>query len=310
MKKNFSIIGIAGFVAKRHVQAIKATKNNLISGMDKHDNVGFLDSNFPDCKFFTNYDRFERHISKVSKKIDYLTICSPNYFHDTHSRLGLKNNINVICEKPLVINYKNIKQLKLIEKQTKKKINCILQLRLHKKAKILKSKKDSIRNIDITYISPRGKWYSVSWKGDSKKSGGVETNIGIHLFDLLIFIFGKYDELKVFYRTEKTSSGYFRFGNTKVRWLLSIEKKNLDLFDKKIQNLREFKVDKKKVDFSKSFNDLHIESYKQIIQNKGFGIDDVAPSIKTVNIIRKAKILKNIENNEAHPYLKKIIKNA
>ena len=310
MKKNFSIIGLAGFVAKRHVEAIKATNNELISGMDNHDNVGFLDANFPECKFFTSFERYERHISKNSNKIDYLTICSPNYLHDTHSRLGLKNDINIICEKPLVINYRNLKQLKEIEKKTKKKINCILQLRLHKKVKKLKENKKIIRNIDISYVSPRGKWYFESWKGDPKKSGGVETNIGIHLFDLLFFIFGSYDELKVFYRTEKTSSGFFRFGNTKVRWLLSIEKKNLDFFDKKINILREFKVDNKKIDFSKSFNNLHTESYKKIIKNEGFGINDVANSIKAVNIIRKIKISKPLVRSEVHPYLNRIIKNV
>ena len=307
MKKKFSIIGLSGFVAKRHVQAIKATNNELTSGLDRHDNVGFLDSYFPECEFFTNFERYERYVVKNSKSIDYLVVCSPNYLHDTHSRLGLKNNINVICEKPLVINHRNLKLLKEIEQETKKKINCILQLRLHKEAKKLIKNKKNIKNIDITYISPRGKWYFTSWKGDSKKSGGIETNIGIHLFDLLFYVFGKYDELKVFYRTEKTSSGFFRFGNTKVRWFLSIDKNQLNHVDKKFNNLREFKVDTKKIDFSKSFNDLHQESYKQILKNKGFSIDDVSSSIKTVNIIRKIKMTKILKADEAHPLVRKMI---
>jgi len=305
MKKFFSIIGLSGFVAKRHVQAIKATNNELTSGLDTHDNVGFLDSYFPECNFFTSYERYERHISKNSKSIDYLVICSPNYLHDTHSRLGLNNKINIICEKPLVINYKNLELLKKIELENKKKINCILQLRLHKEAKKLIKNKKNIKLIDITYISPRGKWYFTSWKGDPKKSGGIETNIGIHLFDLLFYIFGNYDELKVFYRTEKTSSGFFRFGNTKVRWFLSIDKNQLDYIDKKAKNLREFKVNSKKIDFSESFNDLHQESYKQILKNKGFGIDDVSSSIRTVNTIRKIKITNVLKKDEVHPLLKK-----
>lgn len=307
MKKNFSIIGLAGFVSKKHIQAIKDTNNELTSGMDLHDNVGFLDSYYPNCNFFKNYERYERYINKYSKNIDYLTICSPNYLHDTHVRLGITNDIHVICEKPLVINYRNLKNLKKIEKKYNKKINCILQLRLHKETKKLIKRKNKIENIDITYISPRGKWYFESWKGDPKKSGGIETNIGIHLFDLLFYIFGEYKNLKVFYRSASISSGILNFGNTKVRWFLSIDKSNLDYFKKKRNNMREFKVDNKKIDFSKSFNNLHTESYKKILENKGFGIDEVGNSIKTVNIIRKIKISKISDIKEIHPLLKKMI---
>jgi UDP-N-acetyl-2-amino-2-deoxyglucuronate dehydrogenase len=306
MKKNFSIIGLAGFVSKRHVHAIKETGNDLISGMDYHDNVGFLDSYFPNCNFFTNYEKFESYISKYSKKIDYLSICTPNYLHDTHARLGIDNGIDVICEKPLVINVKNLKYLKKIEKKNNRKIYCILQLRLHKETKKLIINKKKIRNIDITYISPRGKWYYESWKGDEKKSGGIETNIGIHLFDLLFYIFGEYSNIKLFLRKKNVSSGILYFGFTKVRWYLSIDKKDLKYFPHNKKNIREFKVGNKKIDFSKSFNNLHTESYKHILKGNGFGIDDVNNSIKLVNYIKKIKISKILNQKEIHPLLKRI----
>lgn len=305
MKKNFSIIGLAGFVSKRHIHAIKETGNDLVSGMDYHDNVGFLDFYFPRCSFFTNYERYERYLGKYSKKIDYISICTPNYLHDTHIRLGLNNGIDVICEKPLVINEKNLKYLKKVEKKNNRKINCILQLRLHQETKKIIINKKKIRNIDITYISPRGKWYYESWKGDDKKSGGIETNIGIHLFDLLFYIFGEYSDIKVFLRKKNISSGILYFGLTKVRWYLSIDKEDLKYFHNNKKNVREFKVGKKKIDFSKSFNNLHTESYKHILKGNGFGIDDVSNSIKLVNYIKKIKISKILKKNEIHPILKK-----
>lgn len=305
MKKKFSIIGLAGFVSKRHVHAIKETGNDLVSGMDYHDNVGFLDSYFPNCNFFTNYEAYETYLSKYSKKIDYISICTPNYLHDAHISLGLNNGIDVICEKPLVINEKNLKYLKKVEKKNNKKIYCILQLRLHKEIKKIIIKKKKIKNIDITYISPRGKWYYESWKGNDKKSGGIETNIGIHLFDLLFYIFGEYSDIKVFLRKKNISSGILYFGLTKVRWYLSIDKEDLKYFHNNKKNVREFKVGKKKIDFSKSFNNLHTESYKHILKGNGFGIDDVSNSIKLVNYIKKIKISKILKKNEIHPILKK-----
>ena len=306
-KKNFTIIGVAGYVARKHVNAIFKKNNNLFSALDPHDNVGFLDSTFPNCKFFKDYERYERHLYKNSKIIDFLVVCSPNFLHDSHIRLALKNNINVICEKPLVINSHNINGLKKVEKETKKKINCILQLRLHKDSKKIKINKNKIKEIVITYVSPRGSWYLTSWKGDKNKSGGVVTNIGIHLFDLLYYIYGKPDVTKVFFRDNKTASGYFEFGKTKVKWFLSIDKKFLSFSKKKITHLREFKADNIKTNFSKSFHDLHTLSYDKILKNKGFGIEDVEESIKIVNKINSAKLLL-FDNLEAHPFLKRMLK--
>lgn len=306
--KKISLIGVAGYVAKKHLTAIKETKNQLTSAFDIHDNVGILDSFFPDCDFFVNYERYERFIYKNSKKIDYITICSPNYLHDTHMRLALKNNIDVICEKPLVINYRNLKYLKKVEKDTKKKINCILQLRLHQNVKDLKKNKDKIKNINITYISPRGKWYSKSWKGNENKSGGIETNIGIHLFDLLHYVFGKSKNIKVYYRNNKTSSGTMEFGKVKVKWFLSIDRKFLKYRrDNKKNFIREFEVDGKKIDFSEGFHNLHAKSYEMIIKNKGFGIKDAEKSIATVNYIQSIKKIKRIQLSKTHEMLKYII---
>ena len=305
--KKISLIGVAGYIAKKHIVAIKETGNLLTSAFDVHDSVGILDNFFPECKFFTNYERYERYISKESNKIDYISICSPNYLHDTHVRLAIKNNIHVICEKPLVINHWNLINLKKEEKKSKKKINCILQMRLHKKIKFLRKNKNKIRNIKITYISPRGNWYFESWKGNDLKSGGIETNIGIHLFDLLCYVFGKCDKIKIYHKNKDTSSGSMNFKKIKVQWFLSINKRFLKYEPNNKENyIREFNVDGKKIDFTSNFNNLHTESYKLIFKNKGFRITDVEQSIRLVNKIKSIKKIEKINFSECHHLLKYI----
>jgi UDP-N-acetyl-2-amino-2-deoxyglucuronate dehydrogenase len=235
-KINFALIGAAGYIAPRHLKAIKETNNILVSALDKHDAVGVMDSYFPEADFFLESERFDRHLDKLrrqgEKKIDYVSICSPNYLHDSHIRLALRNDANVICEKPLVLNPWNIDALSIIEKETGKKINNILQLRLHDsiiklKETIAAGPKDKIYDVDLTYITSRGHWYYMSWKGDDSKSGGIATNIGIHFFDMLIWIFGAVQESTVNYYSSNKAGGFLQLKNARVRWFLSIESRRI-----------------------------------------------------------------------------------
>lgn len=311
--KRFALIGAGGYIAPRHIQAIKNTGNDLVAALDKSDSVGILDSYFMDARFFTEFERFDRYIEKLRRAngsaIDYVSICSPNYLHDAHCRFALRVGANAICEKPLVLNPWNVDALAELEKEYCGKINTILQLRLHPSIIKLKNKIDnaagSSHDIDLTYITSRGPWYQTSWKGDVNKSGGIACNIGIHFFDMLMWIFGE-PILNVVHKLEDTcAAGYLELQKARVRWYLSLDRKDLPqaaIRDGK-PTFRSITVDGEELEFSGGFTDLHTQSYEQILAGKGFGLSEVRPSIKLVSEIRNEPI-SEIEG-EYHPYLKR-----
>tara|TARA_Y100001958_G_C21245351_1_gene574996 strand:- start:2362 stop:3315 length:954 start_codon:yes stop_codon:yes gene_type:complete len=317
MNKNFALIGASGYIAPRHMNAIKETGNNLIAAYDPYDGIGIMDSYFPNSSFFTEFERFDRFVDKwhrkTGKRIDYVSICSPNYLHDSHIRFALKYNSHAICEKPLVLNPWNIDQLKELENESDKKINCILQLRYHpsiiklKKEidKIILKNKNKIFDIDLTYITSRGKWYYHSWKGNEDKSGGISTNIGIHFFDMLIWIFGDVLENKIFFKDKSTNSGYLKLKNANVKWFLTIDGNHLpnDIKKKKQTTYRSIKINDKELEFSSGFKDLHTVSYQNILNGKGFDIVDSKKSINVVSEIRNKEIEK-INKKECHRLIK------
>jgi len=296
--KRFALIGVGGYIAPRHLKAIKDTGSTLVAALDKHDSVGILDSYFPTADFFTEFERFDRHLEKLKRMqgkeaVDYISICSPNYLHDAHVRFGLRIGANVICEKPLVLNPWNIEALNEIEKESKGKINTILQLRLHPaiielKNKIQAADKDKVHDIDLTYITSRGHWYLVSWKGDLEKSGGVATNIGIHFFDMLTWIFGDVQENIVHISQPKRAAGFLRLEKARVRWFLSLERNDLPVqpIQGKPSTYRSITIDGQNLEFSDGFDNLHTESYKNILAGNGFGTNDVMESIKIASQIR------------------------
>lgn len=294
--KNFALIGAAGFIAPRHLKAIKETGNNLMAALDKHDNVGILDSYFPSADFFTEFERFDRHLDKLKRsgnKIDYVSICSPNYLHDSHIRFALRVGADAICEKPLVLNPWNIDALTEIEKETGKRVYTILQLRLHPaiialREKILRAPSDKVYDVDLTYITSRGNWYQSSWKGETTKSGGVATNIGIHFFDMLLWIFGEVKSLSVNDLTPEMASGKISLERANVNWMLSISANHLpeSVAQKGQRTFRSIKVGNEELEFSEGFTDLHTRSYEQILASKGFGLAEARPSIQLVHDIR------------------------
>lgn len=297
MQKRFALIGAAGYIAPRHMKAIKDTGNVLVSALDVFDSVGIIDSYFPDASFFTEPERFDRHLDKLRRikgqEVEYVSICSPNYLHDAHIRMALRNEANAICEKPLVLNPWNIDALEEIEKETGKKIYTILQLRLHPaviglKQKIDNSPKDKIHDVDLTYITSRGKWYFYSWKGDVKKSGGLSANIGIHFFDMLTWIFGDVKDISLSQKEDSIVSGNIKFEKANVRWLLSVDENQLPADCKKEgkRTFRNIVVDGEPVEFSQGFTDLHTVSYQNILDGKGFGLNDARKSIEIVSTIK------------------------
>jgi UDP-N-acetyl-2-amino-2-deoxyglucuronate dehydrogenase len=308
---NFAIIGL-GYIAPRHLQAIKDTNNNLVAALDKNDSVGILDKYFTDVDFFTEFERFDRYAEKLrklepSKRIHYVSICSPNYLHDAHIRFALRIGANAICEKPLVINPWNLDALSQLEKEYGKKVYTVLQLRLHPAIVALKKqveKEQKIFDIDLTYIAPRGKWYFVSWKGDEQKSGGVAMNIGVHFFDMLLWIFGKAKRFEIHKRDNQKISGYLELERARVKWFLSIDRKDLSFVGKE-STFRSLTLDGKEFEFSEGFTDLHTTVYKNILDGKGFTIEDARPSVTLVHDIREAKITKGNEKTR-HPFLKRL----
>lgn len=312
-KHNFAIIGVAGYIAIRHVKAIKETGHNLVAALDRFDSVGFLDSYFPGTDFFVEFERFDRHIEKLKKTnlhTDFVSICSPNYLHDSHMRFALRVGADAICEKPLVLNPWNVDALKDLEKETGKKIYNILQLRLHPsiiglKNKIAQAPKDKTFDVDLTYITSRGKWYGFSWKGDIQKSGGIATNIGVHFFDMLSWIFGDVKENQVHITTAETASGILKLERANVRWFLSIDDKMLpeEILKKNQRTYRNISINGEGFEFSEGFTDLHTESYKKILAGEGFRIDDAKKSIQTVFDIRNAAPLG--KKGEYHPFCNK-----
>lgn len=314
--KRFALIGAAGYIAPRHLKAIKDTGNVLVVALDRSDSVGVLDSYFPDADFFTEFERFDRHLEKLKRAdekqaVDYVSICSPNYLHDAHVRFALRIGANVICEKPLVLNPWNIDGLDEIERESKGKINTILQLRLHPAIIELKERVDSagedkMHDVDLTYITSRGHWYMVSWKGDMEKSGGIATNIGIHFFDMLAWIFGDVKKNIVHIREPKRAAGFLELEKARVRWFLSLERDDLPVKPEagKPMTYRSITVDGQEVEFSGGFGDLHTESYKKILAGEGFRTKDVMPSVKIASDIRSTELIGL--KGEYHPILKSI----
>ena len=317
-KKNFALIGASGYIAPRHMQAITETGNELVAALDPYDGIGIMDSHFPQASFFTEFERFDRFVDKYhrenEKKIDYMAITTPNYLHDAHIRFALKSGCDAICEKPLVLNPHNIDQLKIIEQETGKKVNNILQLRLHpsiitlkeKVQKELEENPSKIYDIDLTYLTSRGKWYFVSWKGDESKSGGIASNIGVHFYDMLCWIFGDVEENIVHLKTPDANAGSFKLKHANVRWFLSV---NYDYIPEEVRSagqttFRSITVDGDEIEFSGGFKDLHTRSYEEILAGNGFGLDEAYGSIRTVSTIRNTNPIGL--KGEYHPFCKKI----
>ena len=311
---NFALIGAAGYIAPRHLKAIKETGNNLVAALDPFDSVGIMDSYFPDADFFTEPERFDRHLDKLrrlnnGKRINFVSICSPNFLHDAHIRIALRNDANAICEKPIVLNPWNLDALQEIEKETGKKVNTIFQLRLHQSIVALKKEieagpADKIYDVDLSYITSRGRWYYISWKGNPEKSGGVATNIGVHFFDMLTYIFGAVKENIVHYRDEMKVAGYLELEKARVRWFLSLDINDVPAKIRATgqRTYRSITVDGKEIEFSGGFTELHTTSYQKILDGEGFGLEDARSSINTVFQIRNANPVGL--RGDYHPFLK------
>ena len=308
---NFALIGAAGYVAPRHMKAIKETGNELVAALNPCDSVGILDSHFPDADFFVEFERFDRHIDllkRTGKPIDYVSICSPNYLHDSHIRFALRNGAHAICEKPLVLNPWNLDALLALEQESDTNIYTILQLRLHPTTIALKNMVDNAPadqqfDVELTYVASRGSWYHVSWKGDQLKSGGVATNIGIHFFDMLSYVFGPVLDLELHFSDKDTMAGYLNFANARVKWILSIDAGNLpqEAIAKGKTTYRNISVNGHEQDFSDGFTDLHTESYRQILAGRGYGIEETRACVDTVSQLRNIPPVLNEAN--AHPLL-------
>lgn len=311
MSKNFALIGAAGYIAPRHMQAIRETGNSLVAALDPSDSVGVIDSYFPASAFFTEFERFDRHLDKLRREegaaVDYISICSPNYLHDSHMRFALRSGTDAICEKPLVLNPWNLDGLAEVEQHTGQRVNTILQLRLHPAILALKSRveqqSDTKHDVDLTYITSRGVWYQHSWKGDERKSGGVASNIGVHFFDMLNFVFGSLQASQVHLSDAERAGGYLEYQKARVRWFLSIEAADLpsDIASSGQRTYRSIICDGEEVEFSGGFGDLHTRSYEEILAGNGFGLEASRSAIETVSSIRTAEIQSHL--TEAHPFV-------
>ena len=294
--KTFALIGGAGFVAPRHMKAIQNSGSQLVAVVDPNDSIGIIDSYFPDAQFFTEFERFDRYIDKLrgqGNPIDFVSICSPNYLHDAHCRWALRNGADVICEKPLVLNPWNLEALQGVEEQTGKSIYNLLQLRVHPeivalKARIDNSSPEQFHDIDLRYITPRGAWYNSSWKGDVSKSGGITTNIGFHLFDLLVWLFGEVLESRVEELNHTSGAGKLRFDRAEVQWYLSIKKTDLpeECLSQGLTSHRIMMINDKKIEFSKGFTDLHTKVYQDVLAGRGFRSQEVSRAIQLMHDIR------------------------
>lgn len=312
--KNFGLIGVAGYIAVRHLKAIKDTGNNLLASLDKFDSVGILDSYFPKSDFFVEFERFDRHFDKLKRtgtKIDYVSICSPNYLHDSHIRFALRHQADAICEKPIVLNPWNIDALQEIERETGRKIYTVLQLRLHPKIielreKIKNSPGNKVYDIDLSYITSRGNWYYFSWKGDIQKSGGIASNIGIHFFDMLGWIFGEVKNNVVNISEPTKAAGFLDLENARVRWFLSLDYNDIpkETKEKGQRTFRSITIEGEELEFSDGFTELHTATYRDIINGHGFGLNDARQSVMTAYDIRNARPI-GLQGNY-HPILKDI----
>lgn len=296
--KNFAIIGVGGYIAPRHLKAIKDTGNNLLSAYDRFDSVGIMDSYFPEASFFTEQELFDRHNAKLQRtenRLDYVTVCTPNYLHDSHTRYGLRLGCDVICEKPIVLNPWNIDALEKMEQETGHNVYTILQLRLHDSIVALKKKidegpKDKVYDVDLTYITSRGLWYYTSWKGDVHKSGGVATNIGVHFYDMLSWIFGPVQENIVHVASHDRVAGFLRLRNARVRYFLSINAEHLppNAVQGEKRTYRTIMIDGEEFEFSQGFTELHTKSYEKILAGEGFRVSEARNCINIVHTIRNA----------------------
>ncbi len=315
---NFALTGAAGYIAPRHLKAIKDTGNNLIAAVDPHDSVGILDRYFPEASFFTEFERFDRHLEKLRRgpeenHINYITICSPNNLHDAHIRLALRIGAHALCEKPLVLNPWNLDALEELENEFKgSRVFTILQLRVHPslielKEKISSQKNNKKYNITLTYITSRGVWYDHSWKSVIEKSGGIGTNIGVHFFDMLSWIFGHVQNSYVYLSEYKRMSGALELQNADVRWFLSTDRADLpkEAVDAGKPTFRSIEVNGEEIQFSEGFTDLHTKVYEETLAGRGFGIADARQSIKLVYDIRNAKVEDKVDKDKMHPFLKR-----
>ncbi|MBF9038817.1 Gfo/Idh/MocA family oxidoreductase [Rhodobacterales bacterium LSUCC0246] len=298
--KKFTMIGAAGYIAPRHMQAIRDTGNTLVAALDPNDSVGIMDSFFPDAHFFTEFERFDRHVDKMRRAgnaVDYVAITSPNYLHDSHMRFALRSGADAICEKPLVLNPHNIDGLLEIEADTGRKVNTILQLRVHPsiialRDRIIAEANPTKHEVDLTYITSRGRWYLQSWKGDEDKSGGIATNIGVHFFDMLHHLFGALEKNVVHLKTPTSAAGYLEYERARVRWFLSLEVDHIPVSAREAgqRTYRSITIDGEEIEFSGGFTDLHTRSYEEILAGRGFGLEENRVAIQTVSEIREAEI--------------------
>jgi UDP-N-acetyl-2-amino-2-deoxyglucuronate dehydrogenase len=313
MSKNFAITGAAGFIAPRHMKAIKETGHRIVAAVDPNDSVGILDSYCFDVKFFTEIERFDRHLEKLrrgpeEKRVHYISICSPNYLHDAHCRLALRTGADAICEKPLVINPWNLDALTELEAETGRRIYTILQLRIHPKLlklreTLLRGARSQQHKVSLTYVTTRGGWYDVSWKGSTEKSGGVSTNIGVHFFDLLLWFFGDVGQCRVYHSDSRRMSGFLELERAKIKWFLSVDARDLpyDPVPGIRSTYRSITIDGEEIEFTDGFTDLHTRLYEAILAGNGFGIDDARPSINLVYRIRTAAL--SPLDDMVHPFL-------
>jgi UDP-N-acetyl-2-amino-2-deoxyglucuronate dehydrogenase len=315
---NFALIGAAGYIASRHFKAIKDTGNNLVAAMDPNDSVGIIDSYFPNADFFVEFERFDRHIDKLrrlksDRMVQYISICSPNHLHDAHIRFALRSEANAICEKPIVLNPWNIDALKEVESDTGQRVFTILQLRLHPAILALKQEveaapADKVFDVDLMYITSRGKWYQYSWKGDLKKSGGIATNIGVHFYDMLHFVFGAVKRNVVHYQDHQKCAGFLEYERARVRWFLSVDANDLPetALKNNSRTHRSLTINGKETEFSDGFTDLHTRVYEDILRGGGFGLEANRVAIQTVSEIRRMESVGL--NGDYHPYLKEVLK--
>lgn len=312
--KNFALIGAAGYIAPRHMKAIAETGNALVAALDPNDSVGIIDSHFPEAHFFTEFERFDRHVDKLRRKsskdaVDFMTICSPNYLHDSHIRFALRANADAICEKPLVLNPWNIDALQEIESDTGRKVHTILQLRVHPSIIALRERLRSApsstkHEVDLTYVTSRGRWYLQSWKGDERKSGGIATNIGVHFFDMLHFLFGELQENVVHLSEPTRAAGYLEYERARARWYLSLDVNDVPapLREAGQRTYRSITLDGEEIEFSGGFADLHTRSYEEILAGRGFGLEDNRVAISTVSNIRNLAV--EPSRGDVHPFVR------
>lgn len=313
--KKFALIGTAGYIAPRHLKAIKATGNDLMVAMDINDSVGIMDMHFPESEFFTEFEDFAAFVEDEAlkgNKLDYISICSPNYLHAPHMKFALKNGIDVICEKPLVLTSEDINILKNYEEKYGANVNSILQLRLHPsiielRNKVQNAPKDEVFDVELTYMTSRGKWYLKSWKGENEKSGGVASNVGVHFFDMLHFIFGDIKLNEVHHKDEQTVSGYLEYERARVKWFLSIDANNLpeNAIQGEKKTYRSIMIGDEELEFSGGFTDLHTQSYENILAGNGYGLEDNRTAIETVEKIRDQEVIVSPEHY--HSLMSKLI---